>query len=461
MTALTGGYGLCADCHAPTVAGGALAGNDLLAARDRAWRDGVTCDFCHKVESVEVGGAPGAGGWLHVLRPSDPPPTPLLGTWHPLQFGPYLDVINPYMGAVQRDHYRASGLCGGCHQLDQPALDPAAPLDPARWPGGTLPIQGTYAEWAASDDAPDVTCQDCHMPTLRDVGNSADLGNVFELVPDSAAGWERPVGEVRSHADVGPRQPDSGILELAADVAVATTVDAGVVTAAVTVTNVGAGHALPTGEPLRNLVLRVEAECDGAPLVATDGDVVPDFGGAAAERHAPEALDQFPEALPGDVIRLARTDGWLDYPGPCPFGDGTFAAADKGLPALHTLGEVTVLAVAADGTVTVDDPARLAEADTAFLIDDAAQLAGAPGFGFAKVLVDADGLPGVAHFRAADVRSDNRLGPGLAWTSTHSFAATCAAPTVKATLFYRAYPYATAVQYGWALPDTVMAEGAG
>lgn len=458
VTGLTGGFGLCADCHAPAVEGGSLAGNDLLAARDRAYRDGVTCDLCHKIESVEVGGEPGVGGWLRVLRPGDPSPSPILGVVHPLQFGPYLDVINPYMGAVQRDHFRQSELCGGCHQHEQPALDPAAPLDAERWPGGTLPIQGTYAEWVASDDSPDTPCQECHRPVLSGVGNSADLGNVFELVPDSAAGWVRPPGAVRSHGDLGPRQADSGILERAASVDVVTAWADGEVTASVTVRNVGAGHAIPTGEPLRNLVLVVEAECEGVPLAATGGDVVPGFGGAVAVRSLPDALDRFPEAEVGDTIRLAQSTGWIDYAGSGPFGDGTFTAAEKGMTALELVGEVTVTSAEADGTVSVDRPEGLAEADTAFLVRDAGQLAGAAGFGFAKVLVDGDGVEGVPHFRAADVRSDNRIPAGAAWTSTHRFAAPCAAPDVHATLLFRAWPYATAATYGWALDDRVMAE---
>ncbi len=459
VRALDNAGGGCADCHAPAIGGATVPGHDLLEARDLAYTYGVSCDVCHKVSTVTVGAAPGTAGWLTVLRPSDPTPSKLLGAFHPLQFGPYLDVVNPYMGSVQRDHFRDPAFCGGCHDHAQPVLDPSASIDLARWPSATLPIASTYAEWLASGTT--ATCEDCHRSPLRDVGNSADLDNVFELRADSSAGWYRPAGDVIGHEDVGPQQ-SAEILANAAMLAIESKVADGTLTAAVTVTNSGAGHALPTGEPFRNLVLRVEAECDGVPLIPTGGDIVPGWGGAEAERHAPERLDSFPEAAVGDTLRLARTVGWVDYTGPGPFGDGTFTAAEKGLPAMDFLAALKVTAVGADGTLTVDAPetlaAALAEADTAFLVRDAAEAAGAPGFGFAKVLVAADGATMVPHFRAVDVQSDDRLAHNASFTSTHRFAAPCSSPKVHATLDYRAFPLGIARTYGWDVGEARMEE---
>ncbi len=458
----TGGTGSCADCHAPGIGGAQLAGHDLLEATGLAYDYGVHCDVCHRIQAVTEGGAPGVGGWLTLLRPLDPSPSPLLGIWHPLTFGPFVDVVNPLMGAAVEDDFHEAKLCGGCHQLDQPVLVSDTPIDLERWPDGVLPVMSTFEEWTEGPMNPAAPCQSCHMPPAPTVGNAADLGDEFaNLTAGVAAGWWRAPGAVRHHSWVGPRTPSSGMLQLAAFVDLDTEVVDGVLTAAVTVRNVGPGHAIPTGEPLRNLVLRVDASCAGEPLVATGGDVVPAFGGALAEVRAPDALDRFPNASAGDTVRFLRTDGWIDYEGPGAFGDGRFTPAEKGLPALRFVATAEVIAVAEDGTVSLDPAGVPAGADTAFLIpggDAEAAAAGLPGFGFARVLVGADGTEMVPHGLAVDVRSDNRLPPTEAFTTTHTFASPCEAPEVHAELDYRRYPWAEAGRYGWTVEDVVMAE---
>ena len=448
--------GGCADCHAPGI-GGVLAGHDLLDAIGLAYEYGVHCDVCHKVESVDPGAAPGVAGWLRVLRPSDLSPSPLLGPWHPLQFGPYIDVVNPAMGAVYRAHLHEADFCGGCHQLE-PVV---AGADPARWPDGRLPVHTTWAEWEAGPMNPAAPCQSCHMPPVADVGNAADLGNEFDLVPGVAGGWYRAPGAVRAHTWDGPRAVASGMLELAARLELATEVDGDVLVVRATVQNVGPGHALPTGEPLRQVVLEVDAACAGEPLDAVGGDVIPDWGGAAAERRAPDTLDRFPGAAVGDLVRLARAMGWVDYEGYGPFGDGRFDAEAKGVPDYEFVGSAQIVAVTADGVVTVDHPEWLAQADVAWWVraaDTTAALAGRPGFGFARVLADAGGRRMVPHALATDVVSDNRLLPGASWTSEHRFRTVCADPVAAATLSYRAWPWAEAQRYGWELTPRTMAE---
>ena len=223
-----------------------------------------------------------------------------------------------------------------------------------------------------------------------------------------------------------------------------------------TVTNVGPGHALPTGEPMRSVVLTVDATCGATPLVPTGGDVVPDIGGYVAVQDATGDWARWPEAAVGDVVRVVAVTGtWVDYEGYGPFGDGTFTAAEKGLAAEAYVGEAAVTAVD-DEVVTLSTP--LPAGDRAYLARGDA-LAGEPGFAFARVLVGADGERMVPHFDAVDVASDNRLLPQASWTSTHTFAAaTCAAPTVRATLLHRNYPWRLAAERGWALVDLVMAE---
>ncbi|MCB9796505.1 MAG: hypothetical protein H6741_27730 [Alphaproteobacteria bacterium] len=456
-------FGACADCHAPGI-DGALGGRDLLEAEGIAHDKGVHCDVCHRVEAVDLSAPAGVAGRLALLRPSEEDPSPV-GDFIPLTFGPYDDVPNPRMGSVQRDHFREATLCAGCHELEQAALIPGQALDSERWPEGVLPVHTTYSEWLAGPMSPGVVCQSCHMPTDAAVGNSADLGNQFDIPPGIAGGWYRTPGEVRQHVWVGPRQPDSRMLQLAATVDIDAEVEGGQLTAEVTVQNAGPGHAIPTGEPLRSLLLVVEARCEGALLEPTGGDVISDVGGALEVREADEDWEIWPSASAGERLRVvSRPGGWVDYAGYGPFGDGTFTAEQKGLPLEAWAGESEILSVDSEGRVTLDVP--LAEGALVYRVRagspeagaPALTLAGAPGQAFARVLVDAEGRRMVPHHRAVDVASDNRLQPRAQWTSTHVFEASCEAPEVRAVLLHRAFPLELAEERGWDAVDSVMVE---
>lgn len=440
--------GACADCHAPGM-DGALGGRDLLEATELAYEYGVHCDLCHKVESVDLEAPAGVAGRLGILRPSEPS---RMLPYLPMYFGPYHDVGNPFMGAVQRDHFRRATICAGCHELEQPALG-AAPLDPARWPGGTLPIHTTWSEWADTPLNPVVPCQDCHMPGDTAVTNSADL-QLLTIGVGLATGWVRPPGSVRQHTFEGPRTEGSTLVPLAVSIDALSEVQDGVQTVSVTVANIGAGHAVPTGEPLRALILVVEGGCGDNTLRPIGGHAVPDFGGAHDRRDSSGDWSLWPGAAVGDVVRVvSRPGGSHDYVGYGPFGDGTFDAGAKGLPIEEVVGSSTVVSVDGDA-VTFDAP--LPAGDVAYRGDGRAW-AGAPGFAFARVLADEDGARMVPHHRAVDVVSDNRILAGSVWTSTHRFEATCAEPTVSAWLTHRPYPEALRVERGWPDRDQVIA----
>lgn len=444
-----GDTGGCADCHAPAI-NGALGGRDLLDARAIAYDYGISCDVCHRVEAVLDEGPPGIAGRLKLHRPSDNGPITLgAGGLLPLTFGPSHDSPNPRMGSTQRDHYRNSRICSGCHQHDV-AVDG---IDRQRWPDGRLPIQSTWAEWRDGPLA-EAPCQSCHMPPEPGAANSADLQ---EFLPAALiglqAGWFRPPGAVRRHRWPGPRVEET-LTQQAAAVFVRPSIDGDRLTARVEVRNVGAGHGLPTGEPLRQVLLTVEATCGDRPLDAVDGDAVPAWGGALAQKDAGADWQTWADAAPGDVIRVVRiTDEWHDYDGFGPFGDGTFDATQKGMPIERVVGEAAVVDIGG-GRVQTDGP--LPMGDRAYLVRGGA-LAGAPGFGFARIVVDGDGRV-VPHFLARDVRSDNRLPPGGRWTSTHVFEADgCEAPRVTARLLYRPWPWALGRERGWTPREIEMA----
>jgi hypothetical protein len=439
----TGGFGACADCHAPGI-DGVLGGRDLLDATGVAYQSGVHCDVCHHVEGVDLTAPAGVAGRLRIVRPSEPG-TPATGPYAPLTFGPYLDVLNPRMGSVYRgDVFHSATLCAGCHELRQAVLAPESTIDRTRWPDGTLPVHTTYDEWLQSPAAPAQGCRDCHMPPRPDVGNAADLYNLFDLEPGIAAGYARGPGAVRGHHWYGPRQPEGGMLRLAATVDVEATIEGERLIAEVTTTNVGPGHALPTGEPLRAVLLRVSATCDGAPMAAVGGDVIADIGGESA------AI-----AVGGVLRAIARPGTWRDDPGWGPFGDGTFSPAEKGMPVEALLGEATVIGIAEDGSPILDR--ALPEADLVRQGDDTTMLAGAPGMAFARVLAGADGARMVPHHLAVDVVSDNRLLPYTPVLTRHEFALDgCEAAIVSATLIHRDLPPALAAARGWATNDQAM-----
>ncbi len=444
-------YGACANCHAPGIDGD-IGGRDLLDATGIAYDNGVHCDVCHRVESVDVTQAPGVGGVLHLLRPTEEPLSPALGAWAPLTFGPYDDVPNPRMGAVQRTFFEDAELCAGCHEAVIPPTGGA--IDPARWPSGSLPFHTTFTEWQAGPMNPSSPCQTCHMPPKPEAANAADLDPETESGVGVAGGWYRDPGSVQSHGFFGPRQPDAGFLSLAATVSVSLAEASGELVATVVTKNVAAGHRIPTGEPMRALLLQVTATCEGEPLPAVGGDVLPAWAGAAEERGADEDWTRWPAAEVGEQLAVV-TDlgGWVDYEGYGAFGDGTFTAEQKGLPTEGLVGVVTVTEVAGDGTVTTEPALPLG--DRVYRLIPTA-LAGTPGWAFARVTANSAGEVMVPHAFATDIVSDNRLAPQQSWTSTHRFEACAAGATVTATLVHRNYPWAEATARGWALQDQEM-----
>jgi hypothetical protein len=447
--------GACADCHAPGI-DGELGGRDLLEATGVGFESGVSCDVCHRVDAIDLEAAPGVGGRLVMTRPSEIGSASLgAGGFLPLTFCVNHDVANPRMGCVQREHFRSALICAGCHQLDQAVLVPDVEVDLDRWPGGRFPVHSTYDEWQYGPIAATMNCIACHMPPDEEVANGADL----QLYPDAEVGipggWYRPLGTVREHSWIGPRQPERGMLERAANLFIETTTGEGRVRAAVSVRNVGAGHAIPTGEPMRAILLRVRATCGDEPLTAVDGDAIPDFGGWLERRDADEDWSDWPLAEAGDVIRVVRRSGaFYDYTGFGPFGDDTFSTEERGMPEEEVVGEVSVLGN--DGEeITLDE--ALPEGDAAYLVRGDDMLAGSAGFGFARVLVGAEGRRMVPHFAAIDVASDNRLLPQQSWTSHHVFEAECADPEVTAELIYRRLPLWLSAERGWDVADYTMA----
>jgi hypothetical protein len=275
----------CADCHAPIAALQAPGQTDYGRAVKENFNlsKGIECDFCHKIKDVEVSNRPGLQS-IKMNRLS-------AGNGF-FEYGPYDDTVAMPMVASYNPLYKKSEYCSSCHQdaIKQPAgfswdYEAVYP-DAARYPlyenGQVIPNQWTYQEWLEwQDSLPDTDedkgrqCQDCHMNWTKDMLPyyryvvSGDVKNyALERSPDTifphkfeGASPKRLQGSARLFVD---SEVIDGVLEVN-----------------VGVTNVNAGHRLPTGEYTRNMILLVMAEDEeGNLLDFIDGSVVPDWGGS-------------------------------------------------------------------------------------------------------------------------------------------------------------------------------------
>lgn len=471
-------FGACADCHAPAIPGPTGGGHDLLSATGPAHDNGVHCDFCHKVRDVLPEERPGIAGRLSMGRPLEVGGS--IAPWVPVMYGPYPDVVNGFMGGVWAPVFSEARFCSGCHEGDQGALLPGDEVDPLRWPEGRFPVHSTYSEWAEGPLAASTPCQSCHMTPFAALNGADFMEGMGE--PGAVFGFLRPAGAVRNHRFPGPLDtPETGppLVQIAAAIQLAPTRTGDELTVVATLTNTGAGHAIPTGDPLRSIVLIAGADCGGAPLQQTAGSTVTGLGGAWAEGEVGDGIlvgddgagcatclliwDDLPSTVPAAedlTLRVARSTGsFQDYDGPLDFAqDGRFSPEEKGLPEVQPRGAVDVVETG-PGWVQVGLPIGLADGDHVFLSartlpdggEESEPVAGAPGGDWGRVLADGLGRWPVPHYRAVDVLRDNRVSAGGASTLSMTWDVTgCGAVTVSARALYRRFPPQLARERGWA-----------
>jgi hypothetical protein len=468
-------FGACADCHAPGMDGPA-GGRNLHDAVGVGFEDGVHCDLCHKVAEVDMSKAAGVAGRLRIQRPGETIDGLPGSDLRQVMFGPLLDVANQFMGGSYQPQFSEATFCGGCHQYEQGALIGGDVIDTARWPNG-LPVHSTYAEWQASSyNGPDTQCQLCHMPEETTLASSADVATAENS--SIVFGFLRPASQIRSHAFRGPLDGTPRLIDGAVALGVQLTKGVGSVTADVSIGNIGAGHALPTGEPLRSLILLVTVQGTGCsqPPRATGGMTVNDVGGARAigvvgtdvtvNGTLVDWVAGAAVASVGQHLRVVRPSGSYDDYAAVGLFD-TLSAADKGLEIHLPVADPSIMALGA-GQLTLDVAPTVSAGDVVYLVDalavpsdgDASRaFAGAPGYSFARVMVDAGGARMVPHHRAIDIVSDNRIPPGAAAATQHVFdtPAGCSAMDVTATLLYRPVPLLLGEQRGWGPVDHVIA----
>lgn len=198
---------VCYRCHAPLA--------EQSRVRPEGSYDGPNASFD---ESLEATGVSCAVCHVRSHRRYGPPRRPDLP---PLPEGPL-----PHSGAKYRDEFLRSEFCAPCHQFDPDDSELNGKL-----------IENTYEEWRQSPYAEQgVQCQDCHMPDRRHQWQGI---HSREMV-------ERAI-EVRVETGEARVRPGRNL------------------DARITVSNVGAGHHLPTYLTPKIRVAAVLMDAEGNP----------------------------------------------------------------------------------------------------------------------------------------------------------------------------------------------------
>ncbi|MGB2842763.1 MAG: multiheme c-type cytochrome [Halobacteriota archaeon] len=215
----------CARCHTPI---GVLSGEVPpigLENLSEISKKGIQCDFCHSVDK-----STGIGNGAFMVSPDG------------IKRGPYDDSKSPYHESVFSDLHTKSEFCGMCHNVNHPVTG--------------IPIEETYTEWKEgpyNTGEPETTthCQDCHMtPGITH----------FEANPGKASGIGPERDHVYTHHFVGGNAVVTGVigsevhqrmaeerLKSAATLELEAEKKDNEAEITVKVTNIGAGHKLPTG----------------------------------------------------------------------------------------------------------------------------------------------------------------------------------------------------------------------
>jgi hypothetical protein len=209
MGASGGDVQICLRCHAPTVE----VTKDRSLEKKISW-EGVTCDYCHSIAAI--GTNPAA------------PPTVRPGV---VKFGPIRDALSSAHDTAFRDYYNRSEMCAGCHEYTNPT---------------GLALLTTYSDWKSSSwAAQGKSCQDCHMFEV----SASVVDPKVQRLPNVA---------VNLHAMPGGHT----IEQLNKALAVKARVRRAGKTLSLDVdlTNVGAGHTVPTGSAARQILLAIRVD---------------------------------------------------------------------------------------------------------------------------------------------------------------------------------------------------------
>jgi Cytochrome c554 and c-prime len=205
---------VCLGCHSPTIA----ATGDLALTRKVSW-EGITCDYCHSIRKVIMSG---------------PNPKAVV-EYNNVKEGPWKGIVSPAHGTAYSPVHTSSVLCATCHQYRNSL---------------GFSVLTTYSEWQKGPyPAEHKGCQSCHMYRIE--GEVVDPR--VKRTPDAGINLHQMPG---SHSLTQLNKAIRGQLFV--------THEGNQLRVEVDVTNQGAGHMVPTGSPLRKLILQVSASPFGA-----------------------------------------------------------------------------------------------------------------------------------------------------------------------------------------------------
>jgi hypothetical protein len=306
--------GNCAACHAPAAAINAPYSTDPTQIYG-VGTEGVACDFCHKIWNVRLdpatglpyGNMPGVLS-LEFCRPAED---------HQFFAGPYDDVGFEGSEDTYSPLQTESALCAACHF-------------------GTFwntTIYNSFGEWLASpysDPVTGKTCQDCHMPHL---GATRIANHDQARVRDPAT--------IFSHQM--PGAADENLLQNTAELNVAAEQVNDQIVVTAEVTNMQAGHHIPTDSPLRQIFLVVAAtDAQGRALSQVEGPVLPSWAGDL-------------QRTSGVYFAKILQEIWTEVTPTGAYWNPTRIVEDTRLPALETnVSTYTFATSEAAGTVTIE-----------------------------------------------------------------------------------------------------------
>jgi hypothetical protein len=204
---------VCLGCHAP------MAGplDDLALSHKVSW-EGITCDYCHSIREVREDA-------------QNPKAVVQFGN---VKSGPSRVSVSPAHGTAYSPVHASALLCAVCHEYRN---------------GLGFPVVTTYSEWKASPSGKaDLECQQCHMELVKGAvvdprvkREASHLVNLHEM----------------------PGSHSVSQLNKALTAKLQATRDGETIDVAVQLKNEGAGHFLPTGSPMRQLILEVRVIAAG------------------------------------------------------------------------------------------------------------------------------------------------------------------------------------------------------
>lgn len=266
---------------------------------DRAAADGVTCTVCHQIAATGLGTPATFVGNVVIAKAVREDLRPEYGPFevdkgHQTMMHSSTAAYLPTKGDQMRD----AGLCGSCHTLYTESLGPKGEKL------AKFPEQVPFQEWQHSDYAAKQTCQECHMPVVK------EPVAVTALYGEKREGMHRHVfvganfvveGMLQDHRDelateALPEEMDAAMKRTAEFLKTqAAKVTLGPVEATGTglavnvhVENLG-GHKLPTAYPSRRAWLHVMVKDGGGRVVFESGALNPD-GSIVGNRNDEDPL---------------------------------------------------------------------------------------------------------------------------------------------------------------------------